>query len=279
MLASESLEWNWLQAIRSRLVGRLAWFTKKRAWDDRPDRLENDAALFETDLRYILKPTQLPMELSEDDFGGFVEMTENLLTSLNEMVNEGLINASGELSRQEYESPEAVYFHNDPNRPSHEIEMLGDRHENLGALLRFLDTSTGKFNLASGPNLSLFILPRWAARAQVISRVTEWKLFTERLAADALLRQGFQTAPQSSTSSLVTEPPEDEADMLQRQASIVVNAIFRQFQMLKCRKLHEIKLQVSEEVYTRQRQSALDMFMSCCLHEDQWHQAQCESFR
>lgn len=278
MLASESLAWNWLQAIRSRLLGRLAWFTRKRARDDRPNRLENDAALIETDLRYILKPTQLPMELSKEDFDEFVEMTENLLTSLNEMVNEDLINSSGELSCQGYESPEAVGFHNDLDRRSHEIEMLGDRYENLGALLRFLDISTGKFNLASGPNPSLFILPHRAARARVINHVTEWILFSERFVADTLVREGFRTA-QSSAAALVTEPPEDEADMLWGQTSPVVGAIFRQFQMMKCGKLHEIKLQVSEEVYPSQHNSALDMFISCCLHEDQWHEAQCESFQ
>lgn len=273
-LPTSSLGWNGLQALKSRLIGRLARFTKDKADDERPRKFQNDADSFEVDLRYIFNTTPTVIGLSEENYRGLDQKAQNLLTSLNEVVNENLIKPPEDLS----ESPETIY-HEHPHRLSHDIAMLGEVYPRLSALIRFLDATADKVNLTSGSGSPLFTLPHGEAGSRVMSRVTELKAFLEELSADAYTPSGCQSASQPETHLLTKKSTENQPDVLPKRASVVVDAIFKEFQQLNCGVAHEIRLRLSEDLSASSSQPALDMFISCCPSGDGWQEVRCGPFQ
>ena len=76
---------------------------------------------------------------------------------------------------------------------------------------------------------------------------------------------------------------EEKVDEIDKRASVTVTKMFdgfRQFDRARQRahETHELRVRVSEELYSGPPKSSLDMFVSCCPSGALfWHEAQCES--
>ncbi|KAJ5608344.1 hypothetical protein N7537_004963 [Penicillium hordei] len=258
MLLTGSLGWIGIQAVKSRLIGRLARFTRNTQPDSRPQKLQNDAAFFEADLRYILTATPVGADFSEHDYADMDQMAQDLLASLNDMVNGDLIGPLG-----------ATWI------GPHDISLLRVKYPRLTSLIAFLDMSMDEFNLTTGSGSVLFILPQGQAGSLAMERITNLKAFLQRFAANTQKSQGLQiiSPPQTELSEKVYTQGQPGVHV--KRASIVVNAIFKEFRQLSCGEAHEIKLRVSDEWQTGPFDTILDIFVSCCPDGSIWQQAKC----
>lgn len=261
MLSTESRAWNCLQALKSRLAGRLVKFTRKRTSDSRPDRLQNNASFLEVDLRYIFAAMPVVVDFSENHYNDMDQMAGDLLASLDDMVNEDRIKPLQPL-------PDC----------HHEKTIFGDRYRRLGYIISFLDTSAEQCNLMTGSGPLLFTLSHGQAGRIAMDRIAKWKAFLECLAIDAGKLQSSQALPQLQTE-LTEKLTNGQSRVHQKRASIVVNTIFKEFQRLTCGECHEIKLKVTDEWQIGSYGTPLDMFISCCPDRDVWQQAKCGSFQ
>ncbi|KAK0636130.1 hypothetical protein B0T17DRAFT_587393 [Bombardia bombarda] len=291
MLPSQSPGWNGLQALRSHLSDRLARFIRRANSrgrpDKRPDRLQNNAAFFEADLRYILNTALVIAPLSPSDFDSMDQMAHDLLASLNAMVNHNLL-----ASLQGLDEDEPDYmFHSFEGRASppaysqavpvtYSIATLDDDYPNLSLLVDFLGkTAPERFNLVVGPpDSALFHLSDGPFGEAAIERAVRWRAFLERLVNEA-------HTPEDVYSSFIHQtqlPVEDSAqqtgdDVSEKRASILLNAIFSEFRRRDCGETHEIRLKVSDEWYTKPaHEPALDMFVSGCPDRSIWQEARIE---
>ncbi|AEO66815.1 11a71d54-4676-402d-b753-e91442e9a190 [Thermothielavioides terrestris] len=161
MLPTESLAWNCLEALRSRLSSRLARRTP--AWTvgggrHRPQKRDNDAAFFEADLRFVFDAAPEITCLSPADYAAMDSKATGLLESLDELVNDQLVDAEDDQWPQGWE-PES----NGDVPVPHDAAMLGDQYPRLYALIIFLEDAEGTLNLATGPGWLIFILIRRSA--------------------------------------------------------------------------------------------------------------------
>ncbi|KAL2824365.1 hypothetical protein BDW59DRAFT_147550 [Aspergillus cavernicola] len=270
MLPTASVSWNSLQTLRSRLSGRLAKFSRSDIAAGASlslQKLQNDAAFFETDLRYIF--TTIPMIVSVPDnaYDDFEQRVQELLAALNDIVNQDLIEALEALKRQTSDS-----FDNSSEQStvSHDLAALGQQYPRLSSLFTLLETSTAQFNLTTSQGSSLFILPQGQAADVALNCVAHIKRHLGNFLYDA------QKQPSPLPLKQAAEP-QDTAP--RKYASVVVNTIFKELQQRNCGKSHEIKLKVSDDWQTGLHDVPLDMFLSCCLDQRGWHQAKCGSFQ
>lgn len=271
-LPSESLGWNGLQTLKSCLLGRLVGFAPDRRPGHRPCKIENDAAFFEDDLCYILNAKLVVVPLSEKDYKDMDNMALSLLESLNDIVNGDLIELQEIGNSRESDPPE----HSSP-KPRDVTSLT--KYRRLSTMFCFLQARPeARFNLATGPGPSLFTLPPYGYGKVAMGRAKKWRAFLDRLAADAEISLGLQFISLQAIGLSAEELADDEADVLERRAGVVVDAMFKEFRQLSCASvnIHEIKLRLSG-LYTGPPKAVLDMFMSCCLNET-WHEAQCGSF-
>lgn len=266
MLLTEPPGWNGLLALKSHICSRLARFSRTIS----PSTACNAAAFFDADLRYILTITLV--ELPENDYSELNQAALNLLSSLNDIVNEDLVNPSHGPASSSLGSPEP-HLHNG-------LAIIGDRYPRLNSLISFLESTSGQYNLVTGPR-TLFKLLENQAGKLAIERVLAWKELLERTIAGVkeLKRLNLPTAQQQELKDS-PESPSTPAEPSARQstASAVIDAIFKDFCQRDCGTLHEIKLKVSDEWQSGAQQSALDMFMSVC-NEMVWQEAKCGPFK
>jgi hypothetical protein len=275
-LPTESLGWSGLQALKSQLSGRLAGLVLDRRPSDRPSRLDNDAAFFEDDLRYILTAKSVIVQLSEERYKDMDNMALSLLDVLNDTVNGDLIELQEVRDRCRSELPE----HSSPK--PHDITVLGSRYRHLSAMFCFLQARPeDRFSLATGPDPLLFILPPGGYGKVARGHAKNWRAFLDRLSAEAAISQGLQFISLQAMGLSAEELSDDQSDLLERRASMVVDVIFKEFRQLNCAdvRTHEIKLRLSG-LYSGPPQPALDVFVSCCPNwtSDMWHEARCGSF-
>ncbi|ODH20252.1 hypothetical protein ACO22_05932 [Paracoccidioides brasiliensis] len=267
MLPTQSLGWNGLQALKSRLTGRLLSLPRGAPVGSRPSKWENDAAFLEADLRYIFKTTPVGVDFSEQDYHDMDRIAQDLLASLNDMVNSTLIESVGKTSKSS-------------DTGLHDITILGDKYPKLSGLICFLNASSDKCNLTTGSGPLLFMLPQGRAGTIALGRVAEWKAYLERLMASTQKSLGPQPICLSQEEFMTgVAAAQNQSDMYQKRASIVINAIFNEFRQRSCGETHEIKLKVSEEWQTGSDGPALDMFISRCMERGVWQQAKCGSFK
>ncbi|KFA74126.1 hypothetical protein S40288_08175 [Stachybotrys chartarum IBT 40288] len=271
MLPSASPGWNGIQALQSHLKGRLEGFVRNRTRYNRAGRIDNEAAFLEADLHYVLHKAIFVAELSTEDFHGLETKAQDLLDSLNQIVNEDFVedneqatNFSEDDDEDEESAHETVYG----------IALLSSAYPKLARLIHALDTSTGRFTLISSTGPSLFSLPSWGSRSQIMNRVAQWKSFLDQLEAKNGKPWSASSPPYLSKSSASSKTMAS-GDKLQKRASIVVTTIFKEFQRLKCRGEHELKVRLSEKWYTSPSPTAVEMFISCCQSPGNWHEAQC----
>ncbi|KAL8377826.1 hypothetical protein RB595_008486 [Gaeumannomyces hyphopodioides] len=275
MLPTESLAWNCLEAVRSRLSSRLADFTRVRIAQKR----DNDAAFFEVDLRYVFKITPVVARLSPADYTDMDSKATELLESLDTLVNGQFIDTEDEQEPEGWE-PESS---GDVPVP-HDAEMLRDKYRRLYALIIFLEGAEGNLNLATGPGSPIFTLPAGAVWSSALHRVAEWKALLERLAADSRSSYGAQLLPMRQPQ-MSAERTETQPGVLEKRASVVVGAMLKEFRRLNCfndERTHEIKLRVPGDLYKAPLRPVLDIFVSCCGYGDdeemQWQEAECGTF-
>ncbi|KAL2869472.1 uncharacterized protein BJX67DRAFT_379026 [Aspergillus lucknowensis] len=263
MLLTDSPGWNGVQALRSHLSGRLARFTRTIAPSAPVNarKWRNDAAFLDTDLRSIITATPATIEHPENDYSEIEQTALNLLSSLNEIVNNDLVKPS--------QAPEC--------HSQNGMALLGDQYPSLDSLIKFVDCTPGQYNLIIGPR-ALFKLPENQTGKSAIDRVIAWKELLERtiLGAKELKNVNLPIVQQHDTpeSPLAQEKPGQQ----QRTASAVIDAIFKDFQQRDCGISHEIKLRISDEWQSDTHQAAFDMFISVC-HQMVWQEAKCGSFK
>lgn len=134
-----------------------------------------------------------------------------------------------------------------------EAAILGDTYPRLCALIMFLEKESGELNLAIGPGPPVFVLPRGASGALALGRVARWKALLERLEANASTTRS-NSAPLDAASYAHSNPDfkKTQRRLLEKRASIVLGTVFSEFRRLNCengRRLHEVKLKVSKELY------------------------------
>ncbi|KAH6896664.1 hypothetical protein B0T10DRAFT_602101 [Thelonectria olida] len=273
MLPTTSLGWNGLQALKSRLAGRLARFTRDRPPHDCPHKFGHGSDFLEDDLRYIFVVTPASVDISENSYHDMDQKAQSLLSLLDEVVNGDFVKSAIEACRQEV--PENT--HDEHPHLSHGVAILDGAYPRLSALARVLETTTDEVNLTSGPGLPLFILPHEEVRRRAKGRVAEWKAFLARLSSHE--NRGMQATSQPETHLVTTKSICDQGSPIHLQASIVVDTIFKEFQQLNCDIPHEIKLRISEELHINPRQSTFDMFISSCTSETTWQETQCGPFQ
>lgn len=275
-LPTESFGWNHLQTLKSRLLGRLARLAQGLRPSDRPRKLDNDAAFFEDDLRYILTAKPVNVQLSEKRYKEMDNMALSFLDVLNDTVNGDLIELQEEQVRCRPESPEH------PSSKSYDMIALGSRYRRLRAMLCFLQARPkDRFSLATGPEPNLFTLAPDGYGKIARGYAKNWRAFWDRLSAEAVISQGLQFISLQAMGLSAEELSDDRSDLLEKRASVVVDAMFKEFRQLSCAdaRMHEIRLRLSG-LYSGPPQPALDVFISCCHNgtSDIWHEARCGSF-
>lgn len=270
-----SFGWNYLQTLKSLLSGRLAEPVVNRRPGGRPGKLENDAAFFEDDLRYILKANSTITQLSEERYKDMDKMALSLLDVLNSNVNRALVECQSEEDHCDIEMPEHI------SNQSHDATNLDSRYKHLNALRALLlGHSLDRFNLASGPKPVLFRLSSGGYGEVARGHTKVWRAFLDRLSAEARIDQGLQTISLQAMGLSTEEPGNDHSELLEKRASVVVNFIFKEFRRLDCAgvKTHEIRLRLSG-LYSGPPLTTLDLFVSSCPNENHtWHEAECSPF-
>ncbi|GAB1315549.1 hypothetical protein MFIFM68171_05759 [Madurella fahalii] len=152
---------------------------------------------------------------------------------------------------------------------------------NLNSLLCFLDSNdkTSKFTLITNPSTALFKLPSDEIEVATRNHLKRWKEISEQLSADLDFPRNV---PQQPQQPIGLAPEGKKLDEIDKRASLVVSKMFDQFRQLDCarqrKSTHELRLRVSEELYTGPPKSSLDIFVSCCPNSALfWHEAQYES--
>lgn len=266
ILPTKSASWKCLEAVRSCLSSRLASFKRSHG---RPQKRDNDAALFEVDLRNVFNKAPLAAGLSPEDYADMDWMVAELLEVLDEIVNDRLIYSEDERESAGW----ASHLNDEP----YEAELLRHGYPRLSGLITFLEDADGLLNLATGPGFPIFTPPPGTDWSLALQRVATWKDFLERVTASE--RSGGDQILSMSQTTLASEWRETtRPDVPGKRASILVGAMFREFRRLNCGNgtNHEVKLRVPEDLYTSQR--ALDLFVSSCIHSDErnreWQEAE-----
>ncbi|KAM0264972.1 hypothetical protein ACHAQJ_000488 [Trichoderma viride] len=264
MLPTESLGWIGFQALKVRLAGRLAVLARREADTGRPTKYQNDVDLLDCDLRDIFKTATLDIDLSREDFDDLKERAQELVMSLNDMVNDDIIL-----------SLKAPFHHG-----SHDITKISGIYPKLAELMFFLDASDFRqFNLVGDPGSSLFILARGKAGDQVVSQVIAWKALLQRLIARSDKSQSWHSISQPQMRVGAIKPAEHQPNVVQNPVGVVMDAIFKEFQQANCGVTHEVKLRVLEELHSSSYQPKLEMLLSCCQSECGWQEAICDSIQ
>jgi hypothetical protein len=133
-----------------------------------------------------------------------------------------------------------------------------------------------RFSLATGPDPLLFILPPRGYRIKAIGYAKSWRAILDSLAGEAAISQSVQIISLEAIRLSVKKLTDDQSDVLERRASVVVNTMFKEFRQLNCAniRMHKIRLRLSR-LYTDLAQPVLDVFVSCCLKRtlNIWHEA------
>ncbi|KAJ5279985.1 hypothetical protein N7478_005357 [Penicillium angulare] len=151
MLPIRKIGWTSLQALRSHLAGKLIRFKRnENAVGGNPTRqVQNDAAFFEADLRYIFTmiPTvaDVPYNEHKED-SELNKILHDLLTALDGMVNRCVIDS--------FDAPRTE----ESKLQSHDTTLL-NYYPQLYTMLTILEASAGQFNLTTGQGSPLFVLP------------------------------------------------------------------------------------------------------------------------
>lgn len=265
MLPTESLGWIGFQALKVRLAGRLAGLTRRGADVGRPTRYQNDMDLLDCDLRDIFKTATLDIDLLSEDFKDLEERAQDLLISLNDMVNE-----------------DVVYSKASASNGSHDITKIMSIYPKLSALMLYLDASDYKqFSLIGDPGSSLFILPRGNIGDRILDQIMAWKIFLQRVIARSDTSQSWLGTgiSQSPMQIGAIKPTEQKLNMVHNPVGTVMDAILKEFEQTHCGISHEVKLRVLEELNTSPYQPKLEMLLSCCQSERDWQEAVCDSFQ
>ncbi|KAK4182149.1 nucleoside phosphorylase [Podospora australis] len=275
MLPTRSAAWNGFQALKSRLIGRLAAFSGEQSHaSGRPSQLENDADLLEFDLRDIFSASHIIADIPVVTYSNMEQTVQNFLHYLNTIVNRDFINSHSDSFRGRSSS-----LSERGSLPC-DIKILSQQYRQLGALAELLDTrSSGYFNLVAGPGSKLlFELPEGYERGDILEATRKWRELIEELAVQSrhsLPDQPVGLLDHSIYYAEETGKNQPEPQGLQKRASVIVNSIFKEFKQQRCAEGHELKLRVSNEWYAGSNQKPLDILLSCCLDEEFWQDTQC----
>lgn len=275
MLPIKPEGWTSLQTLRSHLAGRLVRFSRNpHTGGNRVSRpVQNGAAFFETDLRYIFTMIPSVGDVPHDEYDDVDHAAHDLMDALDGMVNQALLEP---LETPRTEEPK------DTQAPSsNNIGALSNWYPRLGSLLTLVEVSTGQFELVIGQDSPLFVLPDGQAGNVAMDCLTRMKRPLERVSNGARKQHGPQLDQllAADSLSLSEESSQSQHGAPRKPASVVVNALFNDIRQGNCGKLHEIKLKVPEEWQDGLLETPLDMFLSCCLDQGGWHQTKCGSFQ
>jgi hypothetical protein len=258
MLATESLSWNGLLALRSRLDGRLSRYSRSAKHKGRRGKRENNVVFFESDLRLILEMTTKITEISEVDFYELDRNMQNLLSMLNDNVNKDWIMAPKGSPRPR------------PSSSFTDLASLGRVYPQFVSVLHYLDSPFEQVNLTSGPGVLLFKLPHGEAGSRAMTYLADCKSFLNRVSTDVHQSRSHSARDYPKTTR-------KHAPVLEMHTSIMVNKIFKEFRKLECKASHDIRLRVPMQTTASVGQPTMDMFISSCLTQNHWQETRCDS--
>ncbi|KAJ5675984.1 hypothetical protein N7462_008881 [Penicillium macrosclerotiorum] len=267
MFSTRPVSWASLQTLRSHLNGRLVRFRRNdnAANSSLLRQVQNDVDFFEADLRYIFMIIPTVTDIPDDEYDELNQLSHNLLTALDGMVNQDFIKA--------FKAPKT----GGPRTGAHDI-IIGNPYPRLCSIITLLETSSSHFHLITGQD-SLFVLIEGQTRVVAMDALAHMKEVLERLANGAREHK-YPRLSQKPPTDLSAEKPSGAQDGVPRKhASLVVNTLFRDIRQRSCGKQHEIKLKVPGDWQTGPQKTVLDMFLSCCLDQEAWHRTRFGNFQ
>ncbi|KAL4902905.1 hypothetical protein BDW74DRAFT_180204 [Aspergillus multicolor] len=265
MLTTKSAGWKSLQILQALLAGKLARFSRTgRSAERPPQQLQNDVAFLDADLRYIFTIIPLIPDIPDHQTGNLDQKAHGLLSILDGIVDHDLIQ---DLQKRNTERLGLV--EEEPGPAKTDGIEFGHLYPLLWSLLALVSTSDGQFNLVTGQGLSLFRVDDEEFLGIALNRVAQAKELLERLANSGQPQEGPQLK-RPPPIDVIPKEPLSSRGLYSRHASTWVSTLFQELRQRNCGRLHEIKLKVQDEWDT-----PLDLFLSCCLDENGWHQAKC----
>jgi hypothetical protein len=237
----ESNEWRLLQGLGRLLGPRKARYLLQAGPLDNHNGVQSHAELIEVELRRVFMVKEIPRNLDPAEF----ELCQAKLNSLC-LLLDGLTRSSN--------------AHSGPEGPS---------YPHLRALTSFLESTSGAVDLASGPNETLFRLPRDAGKLWDCLRVvTECNDALSRLLAPSthepviqpLQRRQKKRAWKKSTT--------------RNRAMFVLETLFKHF---RCGTPHEVLLKLIGVPDEDSVLPSLQLILSACPELELWQEARCDS--
>ncbi|KAJ4024937.1 hypothetical protein NW752_002391 [Fusarium irregulare] len=260
---STSDEWCLLQALKGRLTGRLGRYDVRQRLESTtgPEGIfESRRQLIETELREMLRRTDIALSLPQAKFHIFRERLCELCTLLDQLVSRSI---KEDFQEQSLEIDEGPLFLSVSSGP---LERARDSYPNLVELDRFLaNIPQGLikfFDLLTGPHQTIFELPNNIHDENHVQMVV-----TE---CNDILSQSFTSRFSQYPKPYRSSKGEVWEDTQFRDRTATVFALL--FQRFSCRTRHEIMLRLSEDSTALSSQPILHLLLSCCRESNFWQQ-------
>ncbi|KAL7820890.1 hypothetical protein V8C26DRAFT_426799 [Trichoderma gracile] len=145
----------------------------------------------------------------------------------------------------------------------------GHTHQRLRALSGLLESTSGVFDLANGPNKTLFRLPSDSAELnRCLQIVTECNDTLDKFTAPAPQETILQPLQRQQNKRMWKKA------RIRKRASYILGALFEHF---RCGMSHEVLLRLIEDPDEESVLPSLQLMLSSCPDPDSWQEVQCGS--
>lgn len=236
----ESNEWRLLQGLGRLLGPRKARYQLQTGPLNDHNGVRSHAELIEVELRRVFMVKEITRNLDPAEFAQF----QAKLTSLC-LLLDGLARSSN--------------AHSGPEGPS---------YPRLRALTGFLESTSGPVDLASGPNETLFRLPRDAGKLwHCLGVVTECNDALSRLLVPSTHEPVIQPRQRRQKKRAWNR------STIRNRAMFVLESLFKHF---RCGTPHEVLLKLIEDPDEDSVLPTLQLILSACPELELWQEARCD---
>lgn len=240
----QSNEWRLIQGLGRLLDERKAPHQVQSGTSMPPNhgkRVHPEAEFFEIELRRAFRVQEFPHNLEPEVF----EQCEAKLRSLCLLLDQ-------------LAWTQSAHGHTgEPNYPR------------LRALSGLLQSTSGAFDLANGPNQTLFRLPSDSAELNRCLRIaTECNDTLDRFTAPATQEPMVQPLQRQQNRRMWKKA------RIRNRASFVLRALFEHF---RCGMSHEVLLKLMEDPDEESMLPSLQLMLSSCPDPDSWQEVRCDS--
>ncbi|QYT02839.1 hypothetical protein H0G86_009824 [Trichoderma simmonsii] len=237
---SESNEWYLLGELGRLLDQRKSRYPVSTGPLRDHKRVEVNAELIEVELRRVFMVKQISRNLELEEFDHFQANLKSLCLLLDDLAR----------------------FSNAHVGPG------GLTYPRLRALIKFLESTSGEFDLACGPNETLFQLPRSANELQKCQRViNEYNNVLSRLLGPP------SQNPVIRPSQTQQKKKAWEKSITRNQAQLALKTLFERF---NCGASHKVLLKLVEDSDEDIILSNLQLILLPCLQLELWQEARCD---